>query len=125
MAVTVKTDVVVPCRADRACGRLNAALGSALRGSRDRGRTRISTLRPEPTGRLDRLYPTFDAAVAVTPIDDCTCLLTIAATYEPPFGRLGAVLDRTVMHGLAASTTADFADRLRRALAHDTEEGMP
>ena len=125
MAISVETDVVVPCRADRACGRLDAALGSALKASHARGRTRISTLRPELTGRLDRLFPTFDAAVAVTAIDDTSCLLTIAGTYEPPFGRLGAVLDRTVMHGLAASTAADFAERLGRALAHDTEEGMP
>jgi hypothetical protein len=125
MAVTVKTDVVVPCRADRACGRLDVALGSALAGSRERGRTRISTRRYPPPRRLDRVYPAFEAAVAVTAIDDTSCLLTIAGTYEPPFGRIGAVLDRTVMHGLAASTAADFADRLGHSLAAHDKEGMP
>ena len=90
MAVSVNTDVVVPCRADRARRRLDAALGAAWTGARDSGRTRISTLHHTPTKRLDRLYPTFDAAVAVTAIDDTSCLLTIAGTYEPPFGRFGA-----------------------------------
>jgi hypothetical protein len=74
---------------------------------------------------LDRLFPAFDAQVAVTAIDDTSCLLTIAGTYDPPFGRVGAVLDRTVMHGVAAATTTDFADRLGHALAHDAKEGMP
>jgi hypothetical protein len=125
MAVRVNTDVVVPCGADRASDRLDAALGPTLTRRHERGRTRISNLRHTPARRLDRLYPAFDAAVAVTPIDDTSCLLTIAGTYEPPFGRLGVALDRTVMHGLAASTVSDFADRLGRALAHEAKEGMP
>jgi hypothetical protein len=74
---------------------------------------------------LDPFFPAFDAEVAVTAIDDTSCLLTIAGTYDPPFGRVGAVLDRTLMHGLAAATTTEFAARLRHALAHDAKEGMP
>lgn len=125
MTASVNTDVVVPCRVDRACSRLDAVLGAAWTDRHERGRTRISTLRHTPARRRDRLYPAFDAAVAVTAIDDTSCLLTIAGTYEPPFGRFGAVLDRTVMHGLATSTATDFADRLGRALVHDAKEGMP
>jgi hypothetical protein len=121
MTVSVRTDVVLPCRADRACGRLDATLGRAMTARREHGRTRISTLRRAP---VRRLYPAFDAEVAVTAIDDNSCLMTISGSYQPPFGRLGALLDRTVMHGVAASTTAEFADRLARALAQGDKEGQ-
>lgn len=123
--MSMSTDVVVPCRADRACTRLDDVMGGMLAGRREHGRTSIATLRCAPHGLLDRLCPTFDADVAVTAIDATSCLLTVAGTYDPPFGRLGAVLDRTVMHGLATATTADFADRLRRVLTIDAEEGPP
>ena len=123
MAVSVKTDVVLPCRADQARIRLQSALGRTMAARRQDGRTSIATLTPAHTGRADRLLPSFDTSVAVTAIDDTSCLMTIAGTYEPPFGRFGALLDRTVMHGLAASTTAEFADRLARALAHKEKEG--
>jgi hypothetical protein len=123
MAVSVKTDVVLPCRADRARVQLQHTLGVAEPTRRRDGRTSIATLSPAHTGRADRLLPSFDTSVAVTAIDDTSCLMTIAGTYEPPFGRFGALLDRTVMHGLAASTTVEFADRLARALGHKEKEG--
>lgn len=123
MAVSVKTDVVLPCRADRARVRLQSTLGLTVATRGRDGRTAIATLTPTHMGRADRLLPSFDTSVAVTAIDDTSCLMTIAGTYEPPFGRFGALLDRTVMHGLAASTTAEFADRLARALAHGEKEG--
>jgi hypothetical protein len=122
--VNVSTEALVPCRADRARIRLDATLGAALTDRHEQGRTTVSHLRSAPLRRLDRIYPAFDGRVAVTAIDDTSCLLTIAGTYEPPFGRVGAVLDRTVMHGVAASTAAEFAHRLSRALAHDAEEGL-
>ena len=154
MAASVRTDVVVPCRADRARTRLDAVLGGSdghraticvgprrrrwptkrvraeLTDIRDAGRTSVSDLRWAATGRMHRFFPTLDAGVAVTAIDDTSCLLTIAGGYQPPLGRFGRFADRTLLHRLAESTATDFADRLARALAHDarlvdTGEGQP
>lgn len=149
MVVRVSTDVVVPCQADRARKRLDAVWGTVgehravvtvgprrrrwptkqvraeMSHHRDRGRTSVSALRWAPTGPLRRLYPVLDADVAVTAIDETSCLLTIAGVYRPPFGRFGRFADRAVMHRLAASTATDFADRLGRAIAHDAKEGRP
>ena len=123
--VNVSTDALVPCRADRVRSRLDARLGAAITRRRELGRTSIVHLHATAARGVERLYPTFDGSVAVTAIDDTSCLLTVAATYEPPFGRLGAVLDRTVMHGVAASTAAEFTHRLSHALTHDAWEGSP
>ena len=117
MAETIRTDVVVPCRADLARTRLAAMLGT---GRRDYGRTTVSDLTWIPSGRLGRLYPTYDTGVAVTAIDDTSCLLTVAGGYRPPLGRFGRIADRAVMHRLAESTATEFTDRLARAIAHDS-----
>jgi len=114
MATRIKTEVVVPRRAEQTRTRLDAVLGASSR--RDRGRTSISELHWTPTGRWYRIYPTVDADVAVTAIDDTSCLLTIAGAYQPPLGRFGRLADRAVMHRFAASTATEFADRLSRAL---------
>lgn len=117
MAVTISTDVVVPCRADRARKRLDATLSGCTR--RDYGRTSVSDLRWVPTGRLGSLYPTYQTGIAVTAIDDTSCLLTVAGVYRPPLGRFGRIADRAVMHRLAESTATDFTARLGRVIAHD------
>lgn len=91
----------------------------------DAGRTSVAGLRWTPTGSMHGIFPSLDAGIAVTDIDDTTCLLTIVGGYRPPFGRFGAVADRLFLHRLAVSTAAGFADRLARSLAHDSEEGPP
>jgi hypothetical protein len=48
--------------------------------------------------------------------------LTLNARYDPPMGRLGALIDRAVMHRVAALTLADFIERLAGALAADLEK---
>jgi hypothetical protein len=123
--MSIDSEAVVPCGADRACSRLETELGVVLTDRRRQGRTTIAQMHRAPGRRLDHIYPTFDAALAVTAIDDTTCLLTVTGSYEPPFGRLGAVLDRTVMHGLGATTAAGFARRLGHALAYGAKEGSP
>jgi hypothetical protein len=154
MAVSVLTDVVVPCRADLARARLDGVLGRAVseRGrirvgprrrrwptrqvsvrmgdSRIGERTSLADLTWAPEGRLRRCFPVLQAEVAVTSMDDTSCLLTIAGDYQPPFGGVGRLADRALLHRMAVSTTKDFADRLAAALARDNEiarhrEGLP
>jgi hypothetical protein len=143
MSATVNVDAVVPCRADRARTRLDAALGTEdhramvpvgprrrrwpttpvrteMSDQRGAGRTSLAHLRWVPTGHLRRLLPVLDAGLAVTAIDDTSCLLVITGGYRPPLGRFGWIADRALLHRLATSTAVDFAERLAAALAHET-----
>jgi hypothetical protein len=140
MPAKVSADVVVPCRAQPARGRLDALLGgpgagavvrvgprrrrwprravrAVLNERRDGARTSVTPLRWAPLGPFERMLPTLRADVAVTAIDDTSCLLTVAGCYDPPMGRLGRVADRAMLHRLAVSTTTDFATRLAAAIA--------
>ena len=114
MAVNISADAVLPCRADRARTSLDALLGAT--GS-DEGRTSITRLHWESDRRLRRLLPTVEADIAVTAIDDTSSLLTVAGEYLPPFGAVGRIADRAVMHRFAESTATEFVDQLRRVVA--------
>jgi hypothetical protein len=69
-------------------------------------------------GRL--LFPELaaDLEVAALAFDPPLTQLTVAGSYEPPLGVLGAGADRLLLHRLAEATvhrfTHDVADRLRR-----------
>jgi hypothetical protein len=68
-------------------------------------------IRWEATGTGGALFPVLDADIGLVPVGDCT-VLTFAGSYRPPFGPLGAVLDRAVMHRVAAATVRNFLDRV-------------
>lgn len=84
--------------------------------------TSVSPMRWTPTGRVARLFPVLDAALAVTPIDETSCLLSVAGEYVPPLGRVGAVMDRAGLQRVATWTLDDFAGRVARALALESKE---
>lgn len=125
MAAIVNADVVVPCAAGRARVRLDRVLGPRAVSASAVGRTSVSSMHWTSTKRLRPLLPVVDLGVAVTAIDDVSCLLTVAGSYQPPFGRLGSLADRAVLHRFADATANEFATRLGRALACDSEEGLP
>jgi len=125
MAEIVNIDAVVPCGADRARTRLDAVLGTRGERRPGSGRTSVSEMHWMSSRRLSSLLPTADVSLAVTAIDDVSCLLTVSGRYRPPFGRAGLLMNRTVMHRFADATATEFAARLARALAHDSGEGLP
>jgi hypothetical protein len=65
------------------------------------------------------LFPKMEGTLHVEPDGDGGTRLTLNATYDPPLGRLGQVIDRGLMHRLATMTMRDFVDRLAGALAED------
>ena len=77
-----------------------------------------------PTGGLARLFPTLHAGLAVTAIDETSCLLSVVGEYVPPLGRLGGAADRAGLHRVADSTVREFTNRLARTLAQDSGEGL-
>jgi hypothetical protein len=56
------------------------------------------------TGPGGRLFPTLDANLDVTALDEQRSTLSINASYTPPFGATGAGLDRLVLHRAARAT---------------------
>jgi len=58
------------------------------------------------------LFPALDGQLEIAPIGKSTTHLGISASYEPPFGLLGKIADRALMHRVAEVTVKDFLDRI-------------
>lgn len=65
------------------------------------------------------IFPKMAGTLHVEPGGPGVTRLTLNATYDPPLGSLGALLDRTLMHRLANLTMVDFVERLAAALSQD------
>ena len=62
------------------------------------------------------IFPKMEGTLHVEPAGPHETRITLNATYDPPLGRLGALIDRGLMHRLANMTMADFVARLARRL---------
>ena len=51
-------------------------------------------------------------AEEIEPIDDKRTMVSLLASYEPPLGRIGAVVDRVAMHRVAEAALARFFEGL-------------
>jgi hypothetical protein len=73
-------------------------------------------LRWEATGAAAGLFPVLDADITLTPEGEQRTRLALAGSYRAPLGRLGAGLDKAILHRVAAATIrallADVADAL-------------
>jgi hypothetical protein len=65
-------------------------------------------IRWEATGPGGRLFPVLDADIRLAPVGDVATLLTMTGSYRPPLGSLGDVLDRGILHRVAAATIRNF-----------------
>ena len=81
----------------------------------------VSTgMRWEATGATGRLFPALDAIITLTAEGDRSSRLSLTGVYRPPFGPLGAGLDRVLLHKVATATVHSLMNRLGGAL-----EGTP
>ena len=69
-------------------------------------------LRWEATGTGGALFPVLDADISLVPAGGSSTVLTLTGSYRPPFGSLGAALDRAVLHRVAAATIRNFLTRV-------------
>lgn len=105
-----------------------AELGVDLRGARLRKKVAMSvgemvrgdmrTSIPftwRATG-ISSLFPTFQGDIEISHWRPAVTQLAVSATYEPPFGSVGRVLDRAALHLLAEVLVKDFVDRMAAAV---------
>jgi hypothetical protein len=70
------------------------------------------------------IFPKMEGTVHVEP-DGQGTKITLNALYDPPFGPIGQLLDRAVMHRLAQITLLDFVERLASAIATQLDKVRP
>ncbi len=72
----------------------------------------VLTLRWEATGPGGGLFPALDADITLVQTGAATCLLTLDGAYRPPFGAIGAGLDRIALSRVAAPTAKTLLRRI-------------
>lgn len=85
----------------------------------------LLALRWEAMGPGGRLFPALDADITLTPAGEQVTLITLAGSYRPPLGTLGAALDRAILHRVAAATIRTFISRVADAIAHPANVAEP
>ncbi len=73
-------------------------------------------LRWEATGPAAGLFPALDANLTLAPGGEHQAQLALTGTYRAPFGRLGAALDRALLHRVATMTAATLLTELASAI---------
>jgi hypothetical protein len=76
-------------------------------------------IRWRASGPGSGLFPVLDADITLAPAGDQHTLLALTGVYRPPLGALGAVLDRALLHRLAATTIRNFLGRLAADITRD------
>jgi hypothetical protein len=85
-------------------------------GPVERGGATTIWLHWEATGAAGGLFPALDADLILMAKGQDKTQLRLHGYYRPPFGRLGAGLDRAVMHRVASATA--------RALLHSVADAL-
>jgi len=62
------------------------------------------------------LIPELEGDLEVASLTPSSSQLSINARYAPPIGRVGAVIDRALLHRVAEATLKDFLDRVADGL---------
>lgn len=104
-------------------------VGLRVAGVTIRKRVTVQLGEPEKTGQWtnvpvswkatfpESLFPVLTGRLEVVPVAKEETRITVSGMYEPPLGRLGALIDDAVMHSVAEATvrelTESIADQLR------------
>ena len=81
-----------------------------------RGTVTQLALRWEALGASERLFPVLDADITLLPDGDDGTLIGLQGVYRPPAGPAGEILDRIILHRIAAATIRSFLRRIAAAL---------
>jgi hypothetical protein len=81
-----------------------------------RGGVTLLAMRWEASGGSGRLFPVLDADVTLVPDTDDSILIGLEGVYRPPAGAAGQMLDRVILHRVAAATIRAFLNQLAAAI---------
>jgi hypothetical protein len=70
----------------------------------------------------ERLFPVLAGRLEVVPVEKRVTRLTVSGMYEPPLGRLGALIDDAVMHSVADATVRELTESIAEQLRGQPEE---
>ena len=90
-----------------------------------RGEAVVLRLRWEVTGPGGGLFPALDADITLTPDGDRATMLRMDGAYLPPLGAVGTVLDRMLLHRVAATTTRSFVAQVAEAIVSPQPAAEP
>ena len=65
----------------------------------------------------EQLFPVLAGRLELVPVDKKTTRLTVSGMYEPPLGRLGALIDEAIMHSVAEATIREITESIALQLA--------
>jgi len=82
------------------------------------GESAVLALRWEAVGPGGGLFPVLDADITLTPLAESATALSLAGSYRPPLGKVGAVLDRVVLRRVAVATIRGFVERVGDAVVN-------
>jgi len=90
-----------------------------------RGEVMTVGLRWQAAGAAGGLFPVLDANITIAPAGAGAARLALAGAYRPPLGRLGASLDRAILHTVAAATMRCLLHSVAEALVRPAPAGPP
>ena len=61
---------------------------------------------------LQSLFPLLEGDIELAPIGEEGSRISLAVVYTPPLGGMGALVDRAVLHRVAASTVRSFISKV-------------
>ena len=64
----------------------------------------------------EQLFPVLVGRLELIPVDPGVTRLTVSGMYEPPLGRLGALIDDAIMHSVADATVREVTESIGRQL---------
>jgi hypothetical protein len=95
-----------------------------------RGDVMTVGLRWEATGPAGSLFPILDADISISPVGEegtdaaeQSARLALAGAYRPPLGRLGAGLDRVVLHRVATMTMRTLLHSVAKTITNPASAG--
>jgi hypothetical protein len=69
------------------------------------------------------LFPRMQGTLHINPVEAGVTRLTLNASYDPPLGPLGDLIDRALMHRVAQATVEDLLERLAIQVDEEVKRG--
>ena len=115
----------------------HSELGLRVAGVSLRKRVTVELGEPETKGQWtnvpiswkatfpERLFPVLTGRLELVPVEPDVTRITVSGMYEPPLGRLGALIDEAVMHSVAEATVREVTEEIAKQLGTVLDQEPP